>query len=83
MRSSAGGICVGLYIAALSDGILPLSIKIDKILSDKDTICSIATNHASPALGAASEWVGGGIRFRLAAGIKPDPIRSAAYLVCS
>jgi len=53
-------ICVGLHIAALSDGILPLSIKIDKILSDKDTICSIAKNHASPALGAASEWAGGG-----------------------
>ena len=48
-------ICVGVHIAALSDGILPLSIKIDKILSDKDTICSIAANHASAALGAGTE----------------------------
>ena len=55
----AGGICDGVHIAALSDGILPLSNKMEKIMSDKDTICSIATNHASAAFKVASEWVGG------------------------
>jgi hypothetical protein len=50
----------GVHIAALSDGILPLSIKIDKILSDKGTICSNASNHDSPALRAATEPGGRG-----------------------
>jgi len=76
-------ICVGLHIAALSDGILPLSIKIEKILSDKVTICSIAANHASPALGAGTEPGGRGIRFRLAAGIRyrSHPIRSRTAVI--
>ena len=58
-------ICDRRPIAALSDGILPLSIKVDKILSDKDTICSIAI----PLLELAQNRVEGGIRFRLSAGL--------------
>ena len=70
------------HIAALSDGILPLSIKIEKILSDKGTICSNASNHDSPALRAATEPGGGGIRIGLAAGLKTDshPLRSRTAL---
>ena len=55
-----GVICVGLHIAALSDGILPLLIKIEKILSDKDPICSNASNHDSPAVRAGTEPGGWG-----------------------
>jgi len=56
----AGGICVRRHIAALSDGILPLTIKIEKILSDKGTICSNASNHVSPALRAGTDLGGRG-----------------------
>ena len=40
---------------SLSDGILSLSIKIEKIQFDKGTICSNALNHNSPVLRAAAE----------------------------
>jgi hypothetical protein len=48
----------GLHIAALSEGILPLSVKIDKNLSDKGPICSNASKHASPVLQAGTELGG-------------------------
>jgi hypothetical protein len=35
MAPGAGVLCDGVHIEALSDGIIPLSNKIDKILSDK------------------------------------------------
>ena len=54
-------ICGRVHIAALSDGILPLSLKIDKILSDKGTICSNAANHDSPALRTSTIPGGWGI----------------------
>ncbi len=51
-------ICDGVHIGALSDGILPLLIKIEKILSDKGTICSNASKHISLAYRAAAETGG-------------------------
>jgi hypothetical protein len=62
MAQGAGVICVKLHIAFLSDGILPLLFIIEKILYDKKAICSSAANHDSPALRAATEPGGRGIR---------------------
>jgi len=71
-----------LHNEALSDDILPLLNKIEKILSDKDPICSNAANHDSPALRAATEPGGRAIRFRLAAGLNYKiPSDPQPYLV--
>ena len=44
-----------LYIEILSDGILPLKNKTDKILSDQSAICSSAANHDSPGQHTGTE----------------------------
>ena len=62
MAPGAGGLCGGVHNAFLSDGILPLLFIIEKILYDKKAICSSAANHDSPALRAATEPGGRGIR---------------------
>ena len=41
-------ICVKLHNAALSDGILPLAIKMDKILYDKDQYIAVHLSMPAP-----------------------------------
>jgi hypothetical protein len=59
VAQGAGVICDKLHIAFLSDGILPLQFKIEKILSDKKQYVAVQQIMTAPLFALQRSRVGG------------------------